>query len=112
MEVYLNGPGNSPDYQIYFENESDYNRVVNSVYYPYTRYITSGSGILDYILLANIALILVHLFLLYDVLRSDYQSQIDKLIWFLMVFVPLVGPVFYVMLGRKKRVKQRADLSP
>jgi uncharacterized membrane protein len=114
IDVYLNGNDSPPNYRVYFEDENDYNRVTNSGHYPYSYSIAVGNGstMASYMFLVFIALILVHLFFLYDVSRSDYQSPIDKSIWFFMVFVPLAGPVFYVMLGRKKRLKQRADLSP
>lgn len=107
MDVYLDGRDDPPDYRVYFKDESEHDRVINSGYYPYAYSFAYGSGdtIASYMFLITVLLLLTHLFFLYDVLKNDYQSQIDKLIWFLMMFVPIVGPLFYVMLGRRKLIK-------
>lgn len=40
-----------------------------------------------------------------DILKGSFKQN-DKLIWFLVVlFVPIVGTVLYLFLGRKQKLK-------
>jgi Phospholipase_D-nuclease N-terminal len=41
-----------------------------------------------------------------DILRSRFVSDVEKLIWIVVViFVPIIGPIFYLLIGRKQKVK-------
>jgi len=40
-----------------------------------------------------------------DILKSKFETATDKLTWFLAVlFVPVIGPVLYLFIGRKQKV--------
>jgi hypothetical protein len=43
-----------------------------------------------------------------DLLRSEFQDNINKLIWALViVMLPLVGALLYLFIGRQQKVKVR-----
>lgn len=40
-----------------------------------------------------------------DVLKNRFETATDKLIWILVIiFVPLIGPILYVTIGRKQKL--------
>ncbi|GHA74729.1 PLDc N-terminal domain-containing protein [Pontibacter akesuensis] len=46
------------------------------------------------------------LWALIDVLRSDFKSGTDKLVWVVaIIFVPLLGALLYLLFGRSQKVK-------
>lgn len=47
----------------------------------------------------------IYAFTIYDVIRSNFAKQNDKLIWIIIVvLVPLVGAVLWFLIGRGKRI--------
>ncbi|MBS4071376.1 MAG: PLDc N-terminal domain-containing protein [Algoriphagus sp.] len=49
--------------------------------------------------------ILVYAFTIYDVVRSRFANQTDKLIWILIVLlVPFLGTVLWFAIGRNRRL--------
>lgn len=73
------------------------------------KYQSSISSGLDpiYFLLTYL-IILLSIFLLFlltliDVLKNRFVSDIDKLIWFIVVLIPLIGPILYLFIGRKQK---------
>jgi len=45
---------------------------------------------------------------LIDILKSEFQGN-DKLIWILLIiFLPLIGPILYFLIGRKKKIQPPA----
>jgi hypothetical protein len=49
--------------------------------------------------------LLVYAFTIYDVLRSRFANQTDKLIWILIVLlVPFLGTVLWFAIGRNRRL--------
>jgi hypothetical protein len=41
-----------------------------------------------------------------DILKNRFESDLDKLIWILVVlFVPLIGPILYWCIGTKQKVR-------
>jgi len=41
-----------------------------------------------------------------DILRFRFVSDIEKLIWIVVViFVPIFGPILYLLIGKKQKVK-------
>ncbi len=42
---------------------------------------------------------------LIDILKSSFEKN-DKIIWILVVlFVPILGPILYIFIGRKRKLK-------
>jgi len=39
-----------------------------------------------------------------DVLKNRFETPTDKLIWFLVVLLPLIGPILYIFIGRKQKL--------
>lgn len=40
-----------------------------------------------------------------DIIRNQFENNV-KIIWLLVVlFLPMVGPAFYLFLGRRKKIK-------
>ena len=49
--------------------------------------------------------LLVYAFTIYDVVRSRFANQTDKLIWILIVLlVPFLGTILWFAIGRNKRL--------
>lgn len=47
----------------------------------------------------------IYAFTIYDVIKSNFANQNDKIIWvIIVVLVPLVGAVLWFLLGRSKRI--------
>ncbi|MBW1294054.1 PLDc N-terminal domain-containing protein [Aquimarina litoralis] len=45
------------------------------------------------------------IYCLIDILRNRFENN-HKLIWILVViFIPLIGSIFYLFIGKKKRLK-------
>jgi hypothetical protein len=43
---------------------------------------------------------------LFNFLNSTFKDGTTKLLWLLVIlFVPIAGPIFYLTIGRKQRVK-------
>lgn len=48
--------------------------------------------------------VILWLWALQDILRSDFKTDIDKLVWVIVVAVlPIVGAVLYLLIGRKQK---------
>ncbi|MFD2248538.1 PLDc N-terminal domain-containing protein [Pontibacter ruber] len=46
------------------------------------------------------------LWALIDLLNSDFEKGIDKLIWLVViVFIPLLGALLYLLFGRKQKAR-------
>ncbi|QHL86451.1 hypothetical protein GU926_02930 [Nibribacter ruber] len=44
---------------------------------------------------------------LVDVLKSDFKTDFEKIIWLLLViFLPFLGWILYVFIGRSQRIKR------
>lgn len=78
---------------------------------PYTS-ISYASGSSNFRMMGMIELglliCILALFLIsaIDILRFRFVSDIEKLIWILVViFVPIFGPILYLLIGRKQKVK-------
>jgi hypothetical protein len=39
-----------------------------------------------------------------NVLKNRFETAIDKLIWFLVVLLPLIGPILYIFIGWKQKL--------
>lgn len=51
--------------------------------------------------------ILFFLFAAVDILKSQFASDIEKLIWILVVILaPIIGPILYLVIGRKQKIKK------
>lgn len=43
---------------------------------------------------------------LFNLLKSTFKDSTSKLMWVLVILlVPVVGPIFYFIIGRRQRVK-------
>lgn len=49
---------------------------------------------------------LIWIWALIDIIRHDFKPEVNKIIWLLLVaFLPVVGFLLYIFMGRKQRVK-------
>lgn len=61
----------------------------------------------EMIILIAIVLPLIYVFTLIDIIRSQFESDMTKLIWVLVViFMPLLGTLLYLAIGRGQRVNK------
>jgi len=51
--------------------------------------------------------VILWIFLLIDILKSNFENSIDKLIWFVVIsFIPVLGCILYLFIGRKQKIKK------
>jgi hypothetical protein len=63
---------------------------------------SSGLIIVTILSFASLALMVIALV---NVLRSDFKDSTSKLIWVVgILFMPLIGSILYLWIGRKQRV--------
>jgi len=56
-------------------------------------------------ILLMICMLVYFLIAAIDILKNRFVSDIEKLIWILVViFVPLIGPTLYLVIGRKQKL--------
>ncbi|MCT7445737.1 PLD nuclease N-terminal domain-containing protein [Aliarcobacter skirrowii] len=54
-----------------------------------------------------ISLIVLWIYTLIDVLRNDFKSSINKLIWIIVIlFLAQIGSILYLIFGRKQRIRK------
>jgi len=46
--------------------------------------------------------IVLFLFAVISVLKNIFETATDKLIWFLVVLIPFIGPVLFLFIGRNQ----------
>jgi len=69
--------------------------------------IIPGHGILLW-QLSGLFLIGLWVYTLFDCLRNEFEGPNQKLIWIiLIIFVPFLGPLMYLGLSKKGKVKRR-----
>ncbi|MEJ8758662.1 PLD nuclease N-terminal domain-containing protein [Pontibacter sp. H259] len=50
--------------------------------------------------------VLLWLWAIIDLLRSNFADSVTKLIWLVVVaFIPFLGAILYLLIGRKQRVR-------
>jgi len=53
-----------------------------------------------------ICLLVLFLISAIDILKNRFESDIDKLIWIMVVIlVPMIGPILYLVIGRNQKLK-------
>ncbi len=46
---------------------------------------------------------LLSLIALIMILKAEFKNPIDKLIWLIVSFIPIIGPILFLAIGRKQR---------
>lgn len=66
-----------------------------------------GIGGLEILLLLFLCIPLVlWLWALVDLLKSDFKNNINKLVWLLLIFfLPVLGAVLYLLIGREQKLR-------
>ena len=62
--------------------------------------VSIGAEILSWIL--PVLIFVLWLISLISALKSEFKYPVDKLVWVLVSFIPLLGPILYFVIGRKK----------
>ncbi len=70
-----------------------------------TAVFTAVSGVC---ILVFLVLFVAWLYVVVDILRSDFKNNIDKIIWFIFILVmpPFAVPLYFII-GRKQRIDSR-----
>ena len=69
--------------------------------------VVESNGLI-YWQLSGLLLIAIWAYALFDCLKSEFEGSNQKLIWIiLIVFVPFLGPLMYLGLSKKGKVKRR-----
>jgi len=65
-------------------------------------------GFMELIFLLMLLSIPLFIIALVDILKHDFPGN-DKLVWILVIiFFPLLGPILYLIIGKKTRIKKPA----
>lgn len=52
--------------------------------------------------------VLFYLIPIIDILKSKFESGVDKLIWLaVVIFIPILGLLLYIFIGLKQKVKNK-----
>jgi len=80
--------------------------AVPSYNISFTRIGSSSFRILGIIeLVLMIGILILFLITLIDIVKHRFVTDIEKLIWILIViFVPILGPIIYLLIGRKQKI--------
>jgi hypothetical protein len=46
---------------------------------------------------------------LIDILRNEFKKDIDKLVWFFTITIPVLGPLLYFFIGFDQKVEKEED---
>ena len=66
----------------------------------------TGFTIVLIVLGIGLFFLLLPLLALVDLIRSDFQDSIEKLVWVIVIlFFPIFGSIIYFMMGNKNKVK-------
>jgi uncharacterized membrane protein len=62
-----------------------------------------GAGLLIFFWILGIAGFILFLWALIDVIRRQFTNPNDKVLWIvLIIFIGVIGPLLYLIIGRKK----------
>ena len=63
------------------------------------------SGLLLFFTFLALVSLVLWIFALLDILRSEFSGQNDKLVWVVVVlFAPFIGAILYFLVGRKNKI--------
>ena len=66
----------------------------------------TGFTIVLIVLGIGLFFLLLPLLALVDLIRSDFQDSIEKLVWVIVIlFFPIFGSIIYFMMGGKNKIK-------
>lgn len=69
-----------------------------------------NNGIVSLIIFGILLLffVLFYLIPIIDILKSKFESGVDKLIWLaVVIFIPILGLLLYIFVGLKQKVKNK-----
>lgn len=85
------------------------NKLHKQNIYPKYESVIYKSSNLEYIIYAllilSVSFIFLFLYAIVNLLKHRFENSIDKLIWFLVVLIPLLGPILYLVIGKKQTQK-------
>jgi hypothetical protein len=61
------------------------------------------------LLLGIFAVFILWFISLIDILRHDFKKDINKLVWFFTITIPVLGPVLYFFIGFDQKVEKEED---
>lgn len=86
------------------ENQYPGNKVRNVMYVSQINAISTVFQLFP--LLLFLSFLVFFLIAAIDILKSRFVSDVEKLIWIIVViFVPLIGAILYLIIGRKQKMK-------
>lgn len=90
-------------------NELQMKLAAQNIHPKYQSCMSSGPDPIYFLLtylIISFSIIILFLFSVISVLKNRFESATDKLIWFLVVLIPMIGPILYVFIGRKQKLKK------
>lgn len=55
------------------------------------------------------AVFILWLISLIDILRNDFKRDVDKLLWFITITLPVLGPILYFFIGFDQKIEKDED---
>jgi hypothetical protein len=65
-------------------------------------------GMLEIVLAAVLLIVLPWFLAVTDILKSEFKGS-DRLTLFLLIGIPIIGPVLYLVYGKKMKTNQKTD---
>lgn len=71
----------------------------------------AGIALIIVLFVFGIGMVGIYLYALIEAASSEFENSTEKLLWILlMIFVPFIGTVLYMIIGRKQRLESLKDL--
>ena len=61
------------------------------------------------LLLASGAVFILWLAALIDILRNEFKRDINKLVWFFTIIIPVLGPLLYLFIGFEQKIEEESE---
>jgi len=55
------------------------------------------------------AVFILWIFSLIDLLRSEFKRDVNKLVWFFTITIPVLGPLLYIFIGDDQKIEKEAE---
>jgi hypothetical protein len=59
--------------------------------------------------LAIFAVFILWFISLIDILKNEFKKDINKLVWFFTITIPVVGPILYFFIGFDQKIEKEED---
>jgi hypothetical protein len=106
--IILGGLGSSEPKQFTFLLERHKDETMNPGFDPSSVIQQLASNFVA-LLLVIFAVFILWFISLIDILRNEFKKDINKLVWFFTITIPVLGPMLYFFIGFDQKVEKDED---